>query len=125
MKNTSIVAAFWVSVIGIFNDGVHDFLKTVLLKFPFSPHSSLYRSAVTGHTPCVHFCLVPGGGGWWPQLTWIQLSLLTIPTALSAFLHYSAFSGRTQHLPPNTQSQSTDASNTSVGLLSKIVLEHN
>ena len=49
-------------------------VKTLLLKFPCSPHPSLNRSAVTGHTACVHLCLVPGGGGGHLKLTWILVS---------------------------------------------------
>ena len=52
------------------------------------------------------------------------LQQLTIPTALSAFLHCSAFSGLNHHSRPSRQSQPTDASywsGRSVGFLGKIV----
>ena len=57
-----------------FGQKIITLVKTLLLKFPFSPHPSLNRSAVTGHTACVHLGLVPGGGGGHLKLTWILFS---------------------------------------------------
>ena len=90
--------------------------KNIAFEIPMFTSSEPQQ--VRSHRP--HHLCPPWPGTWWwwwsPQ-THLD-SLLTIPTALSAFLHYSAFSaGRNQHLPPSRQSQSTDASQ----LLSKIV----
>ena len=90
--------------------------KNIAFEIPIFTSSEPQQ--VRSHMP--HHLCPPWPGTWWwwwsPQ-THLD-SLLTIPTALSAFLHYSAFSaGRNQHLPPSRQSQSTDASQ----LLSKIV----
>ena len=57
-----------------FGQKIITLVKTLLLKFPFSPHPSLNRSAVTCHTTCVHLGLVPGGGGGHLKLTWILFS---------------------------------------------------
>ena len=57
-----------------FGQKIITLVKTLLLKFPFSPHPSLNRSAVTCHTTCVHLGLVPGGGGGHLKLTWILVS---------------------------------------------------
>ena len=93
----------------------HNTRKNIPFENPI--FTSFEPQQVRSHRPHPLCPLLPGT--WWSLLvTSAQISLLTIPTTLSAFLHYSAFSaGRNQHLPPSRQSQSTDASQ----LLSKIV----
>ena len=76
----------------------------------FSPQSRLNRAAVTRHAPCVHLRLVPGQWSLVKMVNSLFFNLLTIPRALWAFLHYSAFSVPTRHREQGKRSRPRDPS---------------